>query len=142
MFGKFNLDKLKSDIKLCRSYGINAKEHNSDFFTKEDINIRTSSGLKCMHVGPEIIQEEPLCYIEEMTDKDFKIYYNKVFESGVWKKWMKDDSFDPEERKLDLVVACGHYLYEDEAFKEIVSKMNIKSKIIERVQDKIMFFIS
>jgi hypothetical protein len=140
--GKFDFGRLENDIKLCRSYGVHAKEHNSDFFTREDIDVRFSSGLKCMNVGPEIIQEETLCYIEEMTDKDFKSFYNRVFESGVWKKWMKDDSFSPIERKLDLVTACGHYLYKDDVFKKIINKMDIRSKIIERIQDKIMFFIS
>ena len=45
----------------------------------------------------------------------------------IWKKWIKDDGFDPTVRKHDLVTACGHYLYKDEVFnKTLIDKHSLK----------------
>ena len=139
--GNFNLYTLQKSVELCENNGLYSKEHNSDFFTKEDISIRFSNGLSCMNVGPQIAQQETFCYLEEMTKKDFDLFYNRVYESGVWKKWIKDDGFDPTVRKHDLVTACGHYLYKDEVFNKIVEKMDIKHKIINRIKAKILYFL-
>ena len=38
--GNFNLYTLQKSVELCENNGLYSKEHNSDFFTKEDISIR------------------------------------------------------------------------------------------------------
>ena len=76
--GKFNLQRLKSMVEICKRFDKKTKEHNGDYLTNEELEIRFNSGVDSLNIGPEIAQIQTLTYLEHMSEKqidEFCILY-------------------------------------------------------------------
>jgi len=127
--GKFNLEKLKKQSFLIKSFGKKTKEHNGDYLDYAELEIRFANGLDCINIGPEIVQIETLTYLENMTEKQIDEFYEICLNSKKWKRWVPVD-FDFSDKKK-LIQVCGHYcfnLYELPKIDELI-KENIKNKL-------------
>lgn len=107
--GVFNLEKLRLMNEVCKKFGKKSKEHNGDYLSKEEIEIRFDNGLDSLNIGPEFAQIETQIFLDLMTDSEIDDFYNVCLESGKWKKWVNDD-FDIT-NKENLISICGHYNY-------------------------------
>ncbi len=128
--GHFDLEKLKKQSFLIKSFGKNTKEHNGDYLSFDDISVRFANGLDSLNIGPEIAQIETLTYLKHMTEIQIDEFYKICLDSKKWERWVSDD-FDFSDKKK-LIQICGHYcfsLYDlpkiDNIIKEIIkNKLN------------------
>ena len=127
--GKFDLDRLKSFIKICKKYNKKAKEHNGDYLSNEDYQIRFDNGVDSINIGPELAQLQTLIYLEHMDETQINEFYEICLKSKKWEKWVSSD-FDKSDKKK-LIQVCGHYCY------GLYELPNIDNIIKEKIQNKL-----
>ena len=129
--GIFNLEKLRLMNEVCRKFNKKSKEHNGDYLSKEDIQIRFDNGLDALNIGPEIAQIETQVYLDYMTNKEINDFYQVCLDSEKWKKWVKPD-FNIN-NKEQLILVCGHYNFNHLDMHDIddIIKDKIKKKLKE-----------
>ncbi len=127
--GIFDLNKLKIQSLLFKSFGKQIKEHNGDYLQTPELQIRFQNGLNSINIGPEIAQIETMTYLKHMTEIQIDEFYKICLDSKKWERWISDD-FDFSDKKK-LIEVCGHYcfnLYDMPKVDDIVKK-NIKNKL-------------
>ena len=127
--GIFNLEKLKTQSLLVKSFGKKTKEHNGDYLSTPELQIRFQNGLDSINIGPEIAQIETLTYLEHMTEAQIDEFYKICLDSKKWERWIPDGCKSVS--KKELIKVCGHYcfdLYDLPKIDNIV-KENIKNKL-------------
>lgn len=129
--GKFNLERLKQDVELCKEYDKLSKEHNGDFLSEEQHRTRFKAGLNSINIGPEFSLMENELYVQHMSDEDIDNFYKVCYESGTWKKWVSP-TFDITDKKA-LIRICGHYNYTNYNLPDIsdIVKETIKTRLRE-----------
>jgi hypothetical protein len=127
--GHFNLERLKSMVDICKRFDKKTKEHNGDYLTNEELEIRFDNGVDSLNIGPEIAQIQTLTYLEHMNEIQINEFYQICFDSKKWEKWVKND-FDIND-KHKLIQVCGHYCY------DLYELPNIDSIIKEKIQNKL-----
>lgn len=127
--GNFDLDRLKSFVNICKKYGKKSKEHNGDYLSNEDYQIRFDNGVDSINIGPEFAQIQTLTYLEHMNEKEINEFYEICFKSKKWEKWVSKD-FDKSDKKK-LIQVCGHYCY------DLYELPKIDDIIIEKITDKL-----
>ena len=134
--GKYDENRLREFIDVCKYWNILSKEHNGDYLTNEEIKDKFSIGLDALNIAPEFGQIETLCYLQHMSDsgKGIKDYYKICYESKRWEKWV-DNDFVPEDNKEELIKICGHYVLSNKEFINI--KPNIDDKIKNNIKNKL-----
>jgi hypothetical protein len=127
--GHFNLEKLKKMVKLCKEYGKKTKEHNGDYLSNKELEIRFDNGVDSLNIGPEIAQIQTLTYLEHMNETQINEFYEICFDSKKWERWVNGD-FDIN-NKRKLIQVCGHYCY------NLYELPNIDLIIKEKIQNKL-----
>jgi hypothetical protein len=127
--GRFNLQRLKSMVEICKQFNKKTKEHNGDYLTNEELKLRFDNGVDSLNIGPEIAQIQTLTYLEHMNEIQINEFYQICFNSKKWEKWVKSD-FDIND-KHKLIQVCGHYCY------DLYELPNIDSIVKQNIQDKL-----
>jgi hypothetical protein len=127
--GIFDLEKLKKQSFVVKSFGKKTKEHNGDYLSIDEIRIRFENGLDSLNIGPEIAQIETLTYLEHMKEKEINEFYKICLDSKKWERWVPDN-FDFNDKKK-LIQICGHYCFSMYDLPKIdnIVKENIKNKL-------------
>lgn len=128
--GKYSKQKLNSMIREVKKYNIATKEHNGDFMERDIMNSRFENGLDSINIAPELGIEETKIILSEIREEDINKFFQICYHSDKWKKWVSDD-FRPEENKKKLIEICGHYVFSDERFLQILKENNISSNFIK-----------
>jgi hypothetical protein len=143
--GNYNEDRLKKMIEVCKKYFVLSKEHNGDYISGDIIKKKFDLGLEAINIAPEFGTIETLCVLDRIGNdsKLFEELYKICFDSGKWVKWVSS-SFDPEHNKRKLIKICGHYIFSDNRFKEMIKsalfidmeddiKIKVKNRMLEIV---------
>lgn len=127
--GTFNLERLKLMSNIIKQYGIKTKEHNGDYLSNYEYEIRFKNGLDSINIGPQIAQLQTLLYLNYMNEEELDKFYQICLNSKKWERWVKKD-FDLSNKK-SLIQICGHYCYDQ--FK----MPNIKKEVISQITQKL-----
>ncbi len=119
--------KLINLLKTCFNSEIYLKEHNADYLSNEALSWHPKIGIPAANIAPEFGVSETL-YILEICRKfnlkeEKEDFLSLAFESGKWKKWMKDKSQADDRQKA---IIAGHYIFSKEEFKEIAERIRKK----------------
>lgn len=131
--GKFDYDAVVELVNYAESAGVKLKEHNADYLSAEEIQLRRSAGVHALNIAPQlgIIQTRTLLHLATMYAEDNKDFKNAVIASNKWKKWTKS-------RKQDLqALVAGHYCFNTDAYYNLVSRINRKHNFEETVKTNI-----
>lgn len=113
---KFLTKPLATMIKVCKAYGKKTKEHNGDYLSKEERELRFHAGIDAINIGPELAQLETEIYLEHMTVAEKNSFYEVCLASEKWKRWITPE-FDLNDKSM-LIKVCGHYNYDKLPLKE------------------------
>jgi hypothetical protein len=127
--GHFNLQRLKSMVDICKRFDKKTKEHNGDYLTNEELELRFDNGVDSLNIGPEIAQIQTLTYLEHMNETQIDEFYEICLNSKKWERWVNGD-FDIN-NKRKLIQVCGHYCY------DLYELPKIDSIIKEKIQNKL-----
>ena len=113
---KFNEERLKEFIAVCKRNGVKSKEHNGDYLVDNfGIATRFDLGLDGINIAPELGQLETEYYLYTIGN-DTKLldkFYKLCLESNKWKKWV-----DGKISKYELILTSGHYIFNTPEFKK------------------------
>ena len=139
--GEFDEDKLKKMLELAKKYNMIAKEHNGDWVQISTIEKKKKIGLKYINIAPELGEIESrviLNKIKKTSTEDYNKFYELCVNSGKWKKWVTED-FDYKNKKDEIILICGHYIFANPEFIEIKNKYeNIDTEIKSTIYDKLL----
>ena len=127
--GHFDLERLKSMVSICKKFDKKTKEHNGDYLSNEELELRFNNGVDSLNIGPEIAQIQTLTYLEYMSETQIDEFYQICLDSKKWERWVKSD-FDIND-KHKLIQVCGHYCYDLYELPEIdlIIKQKIQNKL-------------
>ena len=129
--GEYSSIKLNSMTEIVKKYNLLSKEHNGDFMDRDIMKSRFENALDSLNIAPELGIEETKIILSNIKTEDIDKFFKICYESGKWKKWVSDD-FKPEENKKKLIEICGHYVFSNDKFKEILDGNRISSDSIKK----------
>ena len=127
---KFLAESVRNVVYVCKEYGKKVKEHNGDYLTKEEKDLRFDAGIDAINIGPELVQLETEIYLEHMTDLEKNKFYEVCVASNKWQRWATSE-FDLNNREM-VIRVCGHYNYDKLPLEKDISsiiKDTIKHKL-------------
>jgi hypothetical protein len=139
--GSFDEDKLTRMLELATKYKMIAKEHNGDWVQLSTIKRKYELGLKYINIAPELGEIESRVFlnkIKQTSTEDYNKIYELCVNSGKWKKWVTE-GFDYKNKKDEIILICGHYIFANPEFIEIKNKyVNIDTEIRSNIYDKLL----
>lgn len=133
----------KELVEICKQFGKQAKEHNSDFLITQSIYARYQLGVDAFNVAPELGTIETRVILDQLQeyslDSEKSELINKCVQSDRWKRWIA-----PTQNGAHcFVLACGHYHFKDPWFIRIYEALRarcdidttIRAKVKERLQE-------
>jgi hypothetical protein len=126
--GRLDWNRLDDMLKVCKKYGVLAKEHNGDYLPVDLIRRKFRFGLDAINIAPEFGQVETQIYLAEIKDTNLlDAFYEICYASGKWKKWLPGYGYND---KTELINVCGHYVL---SYPDFLAK--IKSKVRPDIDD-------
>ena len=119
--GDFDLDAVAKLVGFANEAGVKLKEHNADYLTPEQIQLRRQVGVHALNIAPQlgVMQTRLLRQTarEAGADEAWHEFSAAVLGSGKWRKWtLLGDSH----LKVDV---AGHYLYNSPEYRELIRQI-------------------
>ena len=134
--GNFNKPFVENISKVLKSMGLKLKEHNADYLSKEDIELRKGV-VDAMNIAPQlgVIQTEIVLTKCLMYGIPFDEFLEEVYNGGKWKKWMYNNN---KENKFLCCIIAGHYHFSSDKYKKIINELEKREDIKENIIEGIM----
>ena len=134
--GQFDIDSVKIMKKIADENGILLKEHNCDYLSNEQIELRKQYGINAINIAPElgVIQSNLTYNISKYIGLDKEIMHFKklVLQNGKWKKWNYNN-----ENNLIKFYSSGHYHFGSKVYKNLLKKINKKINFQKKLNQSI-----
>jgi hypothetical protein len=137
--GSFDIsrnEKIKDKIEAA---GFLFKEHNADYFTKQDISDRINAGIDSLNIAPQLgrIQTDLL---KELAPADlWQKFSDYVYTQNYWQRWVAPGVTDS-----DIAVSVsGHYCFNSHECNDIISAIDydkFKDELWTRITGLIEFY--
>jgi len=131
--GNFYTDIVAELAEFAHSKNIKLKEHNADYLTSEQIQLRKQVGVDACNIAPQlgVIQTKKILELADMYNVDSKKFKNLVLESGRWKKWLIDGD---DTIKIN---SAGHYCFNSNEYRLLINEINNHCDSKEEIEKSI-----
>lgn len=120
--GTFEIETVKELVELANSNGVGLKEHNADYLTYDQIQLRKTVGVHAMNIAPQlgVIQTRTTQALAKKFQLEslWEQFANLTVSSGKWKKWTHSDNAHQK------VTVAGHYMFTSPEYLNLVSSIN------------------
>lgn len=118
--GSFDVGVVKHLVGYANAANVKLKEHNADYLTKEQIELRKKSGVHACNIAPQlgVIQTKTVLSLARYYGIDTHDFENAVLNSGKWKKWIIDGGNDVK------VAVAGHYCFKTNEYKHLEEQLS------------------
>ena len=132
--GNFSKEKSAEMSRVCHSYGLYSKEHNSDYLSSSEIRMRLNAGVDSLNIAPELGVLETKAIMEILSEREVlrERFIKICYDSGKWRKWVSE-----EPKKEVVAEICGHYVFGSKEFDQIKQKLNEDFEVDNLVCSKI-----
>ena len=132
--GNFSKEKSAEMSRVCHSYGLYSKEHNSDYLSSNEIRMRLNAGVDSLNIAPELGVLETKAIMEILSEREVlrERFIKICYDSGKWRKWVSE-----EPKKEVVAEICGHYVFGSKEFDQIKQKLNEDFEVDNLVCSKI-----
>ena len=118
--GSFDVSRNQSIAAEIHAAGFLFKEHNADYFTLEDIQLRHTAGIDSLNIAPQLgrVQTDLLKEFapQDLWNKFADVVYSKHF----WQRWVPAGVTDK-----DLAVSVsGHYCFNSDEYRNIIAAID------------------
>ena len=119
--GKFNPSDNAQIAELIHTNGMLFKEHNADYLTATEVNLRKTTGVDSINIAPQLgsIQSSVMLEYKYHYPTLFETFYNEVLEAGYWTKWVTPDITDNDIK----FIASAHYCYRYDSGKLLLNEL-------------------
>lgn len=120
--GTFEVETVRGLVALANENGVGLKEHNADYLTADQVQLRTEVGVHAMNIAPQLgvvqtnlLRELSLQYgLEELWAEFTKI----VLSSNRWSKWTHSNE------DYQKIVVAGHYCFSSNEYTKLVNEIS------------------
>jgi hypothetical protein len=138
--GNFNSDFVKRASDLLKKNGMNLKEHNADYLSREEIEKRKGI-VDAMNIAPQlgVVQTQLTLLKCSIYGVDTNEFIEEVYSGKKWVKWLQNNT---ESNKFLCATIAGHYHFNSESYKKIIEQLEKREDIKETIINSIMEVIS
>jgi hypothetical protein len=128
--GSFDVPMVKQLVGYANNAGVKLKEHNADYLTAEQIQLRKSAGVHACNIAPQlgVIQTKKVLELANVYNVDSTDFKNFVLASGKWKKWIIDGN------ETVRVAVAGHYCFNSDIYKNLEDKINFHCDLNKEIE--------
>jgi hypothetical protein len=123
--GTFDSATANRLVEIAGYFGTRLKEHNVDYTSAQDIDVRRVMGVGAINVAPEFGFLQTRVFVQLAAQvglyDDFLQFAELVINSGSWKKW-EHPGFDDSKK----ILCAGHYHFGSDLYKELVAKVKVR----------------
>lgn len=111
-------------VEICEQFGINLKEHNTDYLSDSVLGWHPRAGIHAANVAPEFGVAETLQLLRVCEEfglsREREEFLQLAYRSGKWQKWLAEPSAAGDYEKS---VIAGHYVLASPKFVDIKSRI-------------------
>jgi hypothetical protein len=118
--GIFDYNAAVELVGVANDNGVKLKEHNADYLTPAEIQLRKDAGVHALNIAPQlgVVQTKLLRAIaSKYAVAEWDKFAEVVLATGRWNKWT--DLTDP----LQRVNVAGHYSFASPEYQALVDKL-------------------
>lgn len=132
--GDFNVEVATELANFAHSMNVKLKEHNADYLTADQIQLRKQAGVDACNIAPQlgVIQTKTILALAQQYNVDSTEFANIVLSSQRWKKWMLDGG---DSVKIN---SAGHYCFASYAYKQLIEKLNVHCNTDKEIESAIV----
>jgi tagatose-1,6-bisphosphate aldolase non-catalytic subunit AgaZ/GatZ len=118
--GSFDPAMVRKLVAYATEAGVKLKEHNADYLTAKQIQLRRETGVHALNIAPQlgVIKTKLILSLANQFGLDTVSFKQIILNSNKWKKWHIDGN---DELK---VAVAGHYCYHTQEFLSLVEKLD------------------
>ena len=143
--GQFDIESVKIMKKIAHENGILLKEHNCDYLSLEQIQLRHQYGINAINIAPEFgsIQSNLTYNISKQLglDKEINNFKEYVLRKKKWEKWNYNN-----ENTLIKFFTASHYHFGTKIYKNIIykinKKVNFQSKLDKAIENNLLRYFN
>ena len=131
--GSFDVPMVKQLVGYANDAGVKLKEHNADYLTPEQIQLRKQAGVHACNIAPQlgVIQTKTILSLAEYFGIDTRAFKQTVMDSGKWKKWIIDGNDEVK------VAVAGHYCFNTPVYEQLEQQIGKLCNVGLAVENKI-----
>jgi hypothetical protein len=132
--GGFDIALVNTLVRFAEDAGIKLKEHNADYLTANQINLRKQAGVHACNIAPQlgVIQTKKILELANTYGVDSSDFKNTVLNSGKWKKWMINGG------DLVRINVAGHYCFRHDSYKILEDKLLTHCDVYNEVKKEMV----
>lgn len=132
--GTFNIDTVAALVNLADNCNIKLKEHNADYLTAEQIQLRKKTGVHALNIAPQlgVIQTKCVLALADVYGVDSTTFKETVVNSKRWAKWTESSN-----KELQVAVA-GHYCFGEDSYLTLEDKLSVHCDVVKEIEQKII----
>lgn len=132
--GDFDIAIATELADFAHSKNVKLKEHNADYLTAEQIQMRKQAGVDACNIAPQlgVIQTKTILSLAQQFNVDSTEFANTVLDSKRWKKWMLNGG---DQIKIN---SAGHYCFTSDPYKQLVEKLNVHCNTDKEIESSIV----
>lgn len=118
--GAFDYHAAVELVGVANDNGVKLKEHNADYLTPAEINLRRDAGVHALNIAPQlgVVQTKLLRAIaSKYAVTEWNEFAKVVLASRRWTKWTDIDN------DLQRVNVAGHYCFASPEYKILIDKL-------------------
>jgi hypothetical protein len=118
--GEFDYAAAVELVDIANAAGVKLKEHNADYLTPAEVQLRKSAGVHALNIAPQlgVVQTKLLRAIAaEHAPIEWKAFARVVLASGRWTKWTDLNS------ELQKINVAGHYCFASTEYQALTAKL-------------------
>lgn len=134
--GLFDLESNKSIAQQIHSAGFLFKEHNADYFTAEDLTVRSQAGIDSLNIAPQLGRIQTDLLKEFAPDLLWTKFSNLVYSKNYWQRWVPRGVTE----EATAVSVSGHYCFNSDEYVKIIQDIDydlFKQKLKVQIDDLI-----
>ncbi|MBT3940952.1 hypothetical protein HOD83_02490 [Candidatus Woesearchaeota archaeon] len=134
--GGFNQEFIERIREFLKSKDIKLKEHNADYFSKDQIETRNGV-VDALNIAPQLGALQTMLVLQKCITYgvDFDEFIEEAYNSKKWEKWLHTNK--PDNKFLCAVIA-GHYNFTTDSYRKIIEQLEAREDIHEFIMDKVM----
>lgn len=131
--GSFDVAMVRKLVGFANNAGVKLKEHNADYLTAEQIQLRKQAGVHACNIAPQlgVIQTKTILQLAEQYSVDTTDFKQLVLDSKKWSKWIIDGD---DTVKVNV---AGHYCFNSDSYHKLEDQLSSHCNILKEVEQTI-----
>lgn len=134
--GHFAMESVRELVEIAHDFGVRFKEHNADYISQQEMQLRNHTGVDAVNVGPElgVAQTRTVISLAQThgLHDEVKAFRKRAVASGKWQKWLYGNPSD-----FNKALIAGHYVYNAPEYRKLVDKLSKHTDVSAAIRDAI-----